>query len=263
MSFLKKWRFVIIVLGIAILGLILTPTKFREPVKNYFWTVFKPISSAFLSVGRITPFFKDTFHFRSIIRQNSDLVKENLDLQSRMAKLSEVGYENEVLKKELGFMKSQDLTKTVPAAIIAESSGYLKSVVIDKGKNDNLSTGDAVISQGILVGTVGNVRQDNSDVILITDFNSLIPVILQNSRGTGLMRGGVTGLSVEQIPLNITLQKNENVVTSGLGGQIPGGILIGKTGEVISKEGEIFQKINVSSPIDFSRLEVLFVIKNE
>lgn len=263
MEFFKKWRFIIIVLAIAILGLIFTPTKFREPVKNYFWVVFRPISSSILTIGRITPFFKDTFHFRSIIKQNSDLVKENLELQSKLAKLSEVGYENEILKKELGFMQSQDLSKTVPAAIIGQSNGYLKSVIIDKGKNDGLVIGDAVISQGVLVGTISDVRESNADVILITDFNSLIPVILQNSRGTGLMRGGLTGLSIEQIPLNITLQKNENVVTSGLGGQIPAGILVGKAGNIISKEGEIFQKVDVSSPVDFSRLEVLFVIKNE
>ena len=263
MDFFKRWRFVIIVLVIAILGLIFSPAKFREPVKNYFWVVFKPVSSSFISIGRITPFFKDIFHFRNIVRQNSDLVKENLELQSRLAKLSETGYENEILKKELGFMQSQDLTKVVPAAIIGQSNGYLKSVTIDKGEKDSLKKGNAVISQGVLVGTVSDVRPNNSDILLITDFNSLIPVILQNSRGTGLMRGGLTGLTVEQIPLNITLQKDENVVTSGLGGQIPAGILIGKAGGVISREGEIFQKIEVSTPVDFSRLEVLFVVKNE
>lgn len=263
MIFFKKWRFVIIVLMVAILGLIFSPSKFREPVKNYFWLVFKPIGSGLVAVGRVTPLVKDTFHFRSIVRQNADLVKENLDLQSKLAKLTEVSFENEILKKELGFMQSQDLSKTVPAAIISISNGYLKSVVIDKGEKDGLKVGDAVISQGVLVGTISNVRQNNSDVLLVTDFNSLVPVILQNSRGTGLLRGGLKGLVVEQIPLNISLQKGENVVTSGLGGQIPAGILVGKTGEVISKEGEIFQKNSVSTPVDFSRLEVLFVIKNE
>lgn len=263
MDFFKKWRFVIIVLSVAILGLFLSSTKFREPVKNYFWIVFRPVSSNFLAVGRVTPFFKDIFHFRNIVKQNTDLVKENLELQSQLAKLSEVGYENEILKKELGFMQSQDLTKVVPAAIIGQSNGYLKSVTIDKGGKDNLKKGNAVISQGILVGTISDVRGSNADVLLITDFNSLIPIILQNSRGTGLMRGGLNGLTVEQIPLNITLQKNENVVTSGLGGQIPAGILVGKAGNIISKEGEIFQKVDVSTPVDFSRLEVLFVIKNE
>lgn len=263
MNFFKKWRFIIIVLVIAILGLIFSPTKFREPVKNYFWIVFRPISSSILTIGRVTPFFKDVFSFRSIIKQNSDLVKENLEFQSQLAKLSETTYENEILKKELGFMQSQDLTKVVPAAIVAKSNGYLKSVVIDKGENDGLKTGDAVISQGILVGTVSAVRGNNADILLVTDFNSLIPVILQDSRGTGLMRGGLTGLTIEQIPLNITIQKNENIVTSGLGGQIPAGILIGKAGDVVSKQGEIFQKADVSSPVDFFQLEVLFVIKNE
>jgi rod shape-determining protein MreC len=108
---------------------------------------------------------------------------------------------------------------------------------------------------------VTEARSDNSEVTLITDYNSLVPVILQDSRGTGLIRGGLGGLVVEDVPLNIAIKPNENLVTSGLGGQIPGGIAVGKAQEVISKSGEIFQKVTIVSPIDFSKLEVLFVVK--
>ena len=246
----------------AILGFLVYPTGITKPIKNYFWEGVRPVSFVFRStLGKIFPFFEDIFHLRSIVKQNSDLISENLNLQSELARLSEVDYENEILKKELGFLKSQTSSKTIPAAIIGQSSGYLRSFVIDKGKDADLQVGDAVISQGYLVGTLTEVRQNNSELTLITDFNSLVPVVLQKSRGTGLLRGGLGGLFVEDIPLNIGIEKQEDVITSGLGGQIPAGILVGKVTDVISKEGEIFQKVSVSSPVDFSRLEVLFVIK--
>jgi len=259
---MRRWRFVIIILIVAILGFSLYPTGFTKPIKNYFWVGLKPIGLGFRNTfGKILPFIKDIGHLKSIVKQNKDLINENLSLQSDLAKLSEVDYENEILKKELGFLKTQNSSTIIPAAIIGQSSGYLRSLVIDKGQKDGLEQGDAIISQGFLVGTLTDVRENNSELTLITDFNSLVPVVLQDSRGTGLLRGGLNGLSVEDIPLNIGIKKGENVITSGLGGQIPAGILIGNVTDVISKEGEIFQKVSVSSPIDFSRLEVLFIIK--
>lgn len=258
----NKWKMLIIILIIAFLGLFLTPTGWAKPVRNYFWQALRPVGiSLRVTIGRSLPFVKEAFQLGKIIKQNSNLVSENLALQSRLATTSEMSYENEVLKKELGFMKSTDSAKTIPAAIIGQSNGYLKSVVIDKGQNIGLVGGEAVISQGFLVGTITLVRENNAEVTLLSDFNSLIPAVLQNSRGTGILHGGLQGLTVEDIPLNIGIQKDENVVTSGLGGDIPSGISIGKVTNVISKGSEIFQKVTVASPVDFSNLEVLFIVK--
>ncbi|AKM82484.1 MAG: rod shape-determining protein MreC, rod shape-determining protein MreC [Berkelbacteria bacterium GW2011_GWE1_39_12] len=261
---INKWKGAIVVFLIILTGLILSPTKYMKNIRNSFWVMAKPVGLGFRhSVGQAFPFVRQILQIGYVVRQNSNLISENLGLQSQVAKMTEVQYENEILKKELGFLKNTNSTKIVPAAIIGQSSGYLRSVVIDKGKKNGLTNGDAVISQGVLVGTVSDARDNNSEVTLVTDFNSLIPVVLQDSRGTGLLRGGLQGMMVDEVPLNISIKKGENVVTSGLGGQIPAGILVGKTTEIISKEGEIFQKVAVSSPVDFSRLEVLFVTKNE
>lgn len=260
--FFNRWRLIITVLVIAFLGLFLSPTGFTRPLRNTFWQILSPIGRGLRSsLGQTMPVVRDVFQFGRVLKQNSDLIQENLNLQSRLAVMTEMQYENEILKKELGFMKNTDSSKVIPGAIIGQSSGYLKSVIIDKGTSDGLSNGDAVISQGVLVGILTDAGKNNSEVTLITDFNSLVPVTTQDSRATGLLRGGLQGLVVEEVPLNMTIKSGENVVTSGLGGQIPSGILIGKTTEIISKEGEIFQKVAVASPVDFARLEVLFVIK--
>lgn len=260
---MKKWRLVIIIL---ILTLILTISSFfgwlKYP-KNIFWETVRPIGFVFkVSFGGLPKFFGDIVHIKQIFNQNRNLVVENLNLQSELAKLKEVGYENEILKKELKFAQTQDSSLTlIPVAIIGRTSGYLKSMTIDKGEKDGLTSGQAVVSQGFLVGTVANVGLANAEVTLVTGYNSLVPTVLQESRGTGLLRGGLEGLIVEDIPLNIMVKEGENVVTSGLGGQIPQGLAVGKIRDVISRPGEIFQKVSVVSPIDFSRLEVLFVVK--
>lgn len=251
----------ITILAIAIILLIL-PTKISRGIRNFSWQILKPISFVFSdTIGKATPYFKKVLNFQNVISQNSDLISENLQLQSQVTKLSEVQNENEILKKELGFMQTQDLTTTTAAAVIGTSGSYLKSLVIDKGQDAGLVVGEAVISQGILIGQLSEVRQNNSDVLLITDSSSQIPVVLQNSRGTGLLSGGLGGLVVEDIPLNIAIVKNENVVTSGLGNLMPAGILVGRSTDIVSHQGEIFQKAAVASPVDFSNLKVVFVLK--
>ncbi len=260
---MKKWRFLIIILVLALTFSLASIFGLLKYPKNIFWNTVKPIGSVLkVSFGRTPKFFSNIFQINRVLKQNHNLVNENLQLQSQLAKLNEVSYENEILKKELKFAQSQSQTTVlIPSAIIGRASGYLKSVTVDKGAKDGLVKGQAAISEGFLVGVVGAVRQDNAEITLATDYNSLIPATLQESRGTGLLRGGLEGLVVEDIPLNITIKNGESVVTSGLGGQIPAGLAVGKVQNTLSKPGAIFQKVSVGSPIDFSKLEVLFIVK--
>lgn len=260
---MKKWRLVIVVLMLTLILSLSNIFGLLKYTKDFFWRMASPIGLVFkVSFSGIPKSFTNLIHAKEIYNQNKNLIIENLNLQSELVKLKEVSYENEILKKELNFSQTQKISSTlIPVAIIGRTSGYLKSVVIDKGEKDGLTVGQAVISQGFLVGTISKTTVENSEVNLVTGYNSLVPAVLQDSRGTGLLRGGLQGLIVEDIPLNNTVKEGENVVTSGLGGQIPQGLAVGKVQEVVSRPGEIFQKVSVNSPIDFSRLEVLFVVK--
>lgn len=256
-------RTLIIILAILILGVSLYPVGALKPVKNVLFFISKPFSVAgSYSINRISGFFNDLAHLGDIVRDNQSLVKENLKLQNELTILKEAQHENEILKKEIGFYNSKKELKLVPSNVIGRSaSGYLKTIVIDRGKNDNVKIGQAVVSEGYLVGTIKDVYEHTSEVRLITDYNSMVPVVLQESRGTGILRGGLSGLVVDDVPLNIEIKTNEQVVTSGLGQDMPFGLLVGKAGEVISKNGEIFQKLRIDSPIKIYYLEFVFVVE--
>lgn len=260
---MKKYRILIIAAILAITGFLTAPTGALKPAKNIIFLVAKPfVIVSNYTVDRAAMFFKNLISLNSLGRQNQKLIRENLELQSELAILKEVQHENEILKKEMGFLSNKGELKLVPANIISRSpSGYLKTIIIDRGAKDGVEQGQAIVSQGFLVGTVRNVFSGSSEVILITDNNSLVPVVLQDSRGTGLLRGGLKGLTVEDIPLNIVSKKGEQVVTSGLGGDIPPGIMVGQVEEAISYSGEIFQKVTVKSPIQIYFLEFVFVVK--
>ena len=262
---LKKINLPILILAVVglILVFLIAPRQTLNPARSILFEVIKPFSIASgYTVDRVAGFFANIFHLKSLGSKNQKLIKENLELQSKLAILQEVQHENEILKKEMGFLNTKGEMKLVPGNIIGRAlSGYLKTVIIDRGAKDGLKEGQAVVSQGFLIGTVRQVLENSAEVILITDNNSLVPVVLQNSRGTGLLRGGLSGLAVEDIPLNIPIQKGEQVVTSGLGGEIPLGIMVGGVEGVVSKEGEIFQKVTVHSPIQIYFLEFIFVVQ--
>lgn len=256
-------RLAVLILILASIGFILSPFDVLKSVKNILFVGLKPLS-IFSNRGfnRVDLFFEKLVMLGSLGGENEKLIQENLALQSQLAILKEVQHENEILKKEMGFLSRQGERKLISANIIGRApSGYLKTVVIDRGAKDDLKLHQAVISQGFLAGTVTNVLQNISEVTLVTDSNSLVPVVLQDSRGTGLLRGGLRGLTVESIPLNIPIKKGESVVTSGLGGEIPPGILVGTVADIVSTEGEIFQKAAVSSPVKIYYLEFVFVVR--
>ncbi|MBM2821139.1 MAG: mreC [Candidatus Berkelbacteria bacterium] len=260
---MRKYRIIIVIITLLIIGVLIYPSGSLKPAKNVLYVFTKPFTIAgSFTIDKVTLFFRDLAHLGSLANENQKLIKENLELQSQMSLLKEAQHENEILKKEIGFYNTRKDLKLLPANIIGRSiSGYLRTIIIDRGTNDGVKTGQAVVSDGYLVGTVQESLSNSSEVILITDYNSLVPVVLQDSRGTGLLRGGLSGLTVEDIPLNVDIKSGEQVVTSGLGGEIPFGVLVGKVNEVVSKKGEIFQKANINSPIQIYFLEFVFVVQ--
>jgi len=258
-----NFKVLVIVIILVIIGFIIWPTGVFKPVKNIVYQALKPFSiSSNVIFDRFTIFFEKLILLGSLGQENQKLIQENLELQSQLAILKEVQHENEILKNEMGFLSRKGDLKLISANIIGRAiSGYLKTIVIDRGAKDGVTIRSAVISQGFLVGTVTEIMENSSEVTLITDNNSLVPVVLQDSRGSGLLRGGLKGLTVENIPLNIPIKEGEQVVTSGLGGEIPPGILVGKVEGIVSKEGEIFQKVSVNSPIKIYFLEFVFVVR--
>ena len=258
-----NYKVLIAALVLVIIVLFFAPIKALDPAKNVLNIIVKPFTiAANYTVDRTSFFFRNLAHLRSLSSENQKLIKENLELQGQLSILKEVQHENEILKNEMGFLSRKGDLNLIPANIIGRSSsGYLKTIVIDRGSSDDVIEGQAIVSQGFLVGTITSVFGDSSEVTLITNNNSLVPVILQDSRGTGLLRGGISGLAVEDIPLNIPISKGEQVVTSGLGGEIPPGIMVGEVEDVVSLTGEIFQKVSIKSPIEIYFLEFVFVVQ--
>jgi rod shape-determining protein MreC len=125
-----------------------------------------------------------------------------------------------------------------------------------------IKTGNVVMAQGYLIGRVFSIDGQNIKVLLITDSTSSIPATLQNKATTGIAKGKIgNGLTLEQVPQSDNVVGGDVVLTSGLGGDLPKGLILGKVDEVQKVSGSIFQNVIVRPSIQFTNLERVMIAR--
>ena len=139
----------------------------------------------------------------------------------------------------------------------------MQAITIDRGSNDGVKQDAIVITHKGLVGHVERVNPTSSKVRLINDLNSSVSVRLQTeSRTTGVLRGQSQGnlMVIAFIPQTDVVQPGDVVLTSGLGGMYPEGLVVGKVARVERKDADPFQAAVVDAAVEMDKLERLYVL---
>ena len=236
-----------------------------DPAENGISYVTKPIQVTFHEIGnKFYNFFNIFFSLNKLQSKNSELEEEVKKLNAEVASLQELKVENKALRDQLGFSQKTDY-QTVAAEIIShEPESLLQYFMINKGKSDGIDKNMIVLSSGLLVGKVSDVYDKQAKVVLITNPTSSTAVMTENSRANGIVKGGIEyPLVMEMIPQNEVISPGDRIVTSGYGGDYPKGLLLGTVENVESKPTDLFQKAVIKPLIDFSRLEIVFVVLNK
>lgn len=188
--------------------------------------------------------------------------------------------ENAELRRLLEFRDRQPF-RTVACEVIARDDGYgwWQTIRLDKGHNSGIRENMAVITPEGLVGRTIEVSEDVSDVLLVSDRNFKVSVQFEEGGTFGVMCGGGVDLrgrhelgvlcapasaTVDYIRKDLPVKDGELVVTSGLGGVFPRGIVVGRVRRVCMDESGLFQRAELLPPDDLSRLgRVLVVLKGK
>jgi len=198
----------------------------------------------------------------SLEQENTDLKQINQELLGEITELKEIERENELLREQIG-VSLKETDKLVFANIIGKDSSALgEYFLINKGKKHGIENKSAVIASGnILVGQISEVFDSFSRVRLITDANSLVYARIQGSKITGLIKGRQElDLVFDLLPQGKDIKDDSVVITSGLSGLFPSGLLIGHIKKIISSDAQISQLAEIEPVIDFNNLEKVFVI---
>lgn len=259
---MKKFNVWIVILGVFLIALLIfSPLKegFSKFVLENSTYIRTGLSNTGIKLKKNLSFF---INISKLKKQNTELTEALINFNVDKSRITELEYENQLLKSELGFAEQNANTGLMSARIIGrESTTFLDHVIVDKGEENGVKKGSAVVSSGVLIGQVSEVYPTQSKIVLITSKDSIILAMLQNSRSKGLLRGGISGLVLENIVQDITFEPGEYVVTSGLDGQLPSGILIGKTGMIQSSSSDLFKNISVEPIVDLSKIELVFIMK--
>ncbi len=197
-------------------------------------------------------------------------VAENQQLRHELAmakeiqnRYEELELENARLKKFVNFTGSVPATYVAAQVIARDPSPWFKTIMIDKGEGDGLVKGSPVLVSEGIVGQIIKVSNSFSRVLLITDRNSAVDALVQNTR----VRGMVKGNNEDTCSFVYALRKDEikpgeMIVSSGLDQVFPKGLKIGRILEVKKVHSQLFQDIIIETSVDFDRLEEVLVYKN-
>ena len=126
-------------------------------------------------------------------------------------------------------MPLDDRISFLGARVIADtSSAFARTILAEAGAAQDVRVGQAVMGPRGFVGRVVTVGSETSRILLSIDFNSHIPVVIGKDRVRGVLSGGNQEQPrIDFLPKNARVRENDTVLTSGDGGQIPAGLLVG------------------------------------
>lgn len=201
---------------------------------------------------------------RGLAAENDRLRKRLLDLEAERNHLLEVDATNRRLRELLEF-RSQFPLRSVTTTVIGNSaSTWFHTFMLDKGSADGVLKGMAVVTPMGVVGQVVGVTSRSAKVLLMTDPHSGVDVMVQRSRARGIVSGsGDNGPIMKYVKRSEDVQEGDRLITSGLDGVFPKGLLVGTVSKVRKKHFGLFQYVGVVLAVDPSRVEEVLVLSAE
>ncbi len=253
-------------------SLIITTVWYREgvsgplhAVRSGMMAVAKPFQ---LAGNALTMPFRAASNWvsgTSVSRDELDAVTaQNIRLKERLAQLEEARLENERVRALVKFAQAQDLESVGARVIGRPTQTWEGSMVIDRGSADGVRTGAPVIAAGGLVGQVVAVSPWSAKVRLVTDPDSGVAVVVQRTRAGGVVRGDIEGgLSLEFVDKSRMPRRGDVLITSGLGGVYPKGLVVGEVTDVAAPQADLYPIVAVTSRVALDRIEEVLVITSE
>jgi rod shape-determining protein MreC len=254
-------------LGLLVLGVVLVVTYqlgALRPVSGGLSAVTAPFQGVFSRFGNTAA------GWVSVVGSAGNLETQNQQLQDEVAALRQQVSQDTELKAQNDQLRQQLNVGNLPPdrLIAAEVIGYepdnfRQFITIGRGSSDGVAAGMAVVEQGELIGTVQNVGPHTAQVFLVIDPNFKVAALDQDEpdRPTGIIHGQIgNGLEMDDIAQTETVKPGDTIVTSGLGGDVEKGLIIGQVQTNTKQDDGVFQTAQVTTDTQFNRLEIVYVV---
>lgn len=274
----RKYLWVIALLGTVVL--LNLPLAASRTVRSWCRDAVAPfqIISARV-VERVSGWMVLLLDMPRSLDERSDMITQIAALREQVHEQNAIRRENEDLRRQLEFRK-RSARRLIPCQVVARGdvSGWWASVQLDKGTDEGVRESQAVISVDGLVGKTVRVSRHTAEVLLITDPNCEVSCRFSRLQSIGILQGaGATSgkdtrldmlyaanpCRVEYIPRNREIQFRDEVVTSGLGGIYPEGLVVGHAVRSYPDASGLYQHADVEPAADLLTLRYVFVVSEE
>lgn len=193
----------------------------------------------------------------------SGLREYNEQLVQQYSQMEEYKQEAQRLQKLLDLKDTYRIEGTGARVIGRSSEAWSQTVIINKGSDDGVSTGQTVMGTSGVVGQIVSTSSHTATVRLLTDPQSGAAAMVQSSRAEGILRGSLVGLLyLEDLDADAEVNVGDVVVTSGLGGSYARGLIIGTVVKVDAQQGDTSRRAVVSPNDAISTLEDVLVVSS-
>ncbi len=195
-------------------------------------------------------------------REESYKLEERLRaLQAENAQLLEHASENKRLTALLEITKQSGLAGVGATVIGRDPSNWVQTVIIDKGSSNNLAVNMPVVEGNGVVGQIIATSPNTSQSLLITDSASGVDAIIQRSRARGVVEGmGSQRCRLSFVQREEDIKIGDTVITSGMDGVFPKGLLLGVVSNIRNEKNALFQDVELAPSVNFAKLENVLVV---
>ena len=254
---LKKFALVILFL-IAFVMMLLnkTDTALIDKTSSVATDVVTPVVDVLILPARLLANAYDYLKDLSLAHKENQFLKaENRRLRLVSERARSLEIENRLLAKLLNYARPDEENLVTARVVAEEGDAFSHSLIAYTGKDSTSQKGQIVLTEKGVVGRLDKVGQLYSKILMITDINSRIPVMIENTRVRGILAGD-NELNPKLVftPLSANIQEGDRVVTSGVAGVFPAGLPVGVVSHVSKRE------IRVLPFADLNKVEYVKIV---
>ena len=263
---LAPWSGVVcfILLAVVSLTLLTWKVKNRAPVvlfENAVLSMTRPLQQvATWATGSLGEVWGNYVYLVGVQRDNHQLREEIKWLRQENHRYLEAYLQYQRLQRLLNFREQTPLGVVAAEVVGRDSNSWTEMVYINRGTRDKVAKGYPVVTHDGLVGQVIHAAPALSQVMLLTDFRSGVDALVQRTRASGVVTGRGRDLAaLKFLPVGADIQPGDRLISSGMGGVFPKGLIIGAVKDITRNERQ-GQQVEIQPNVDFSHLEEVLVL---
>lgn len=199
---------------------------------------------------------------RMLTEQNQRLREDLLLANAKLNRMAAVAEQNQRLKELLDTQHSLELHVQLARVIGVDMGAYRHRMMINLGARDGIKAGQPVIDAHGVMGQIVDVMPNSATVMLVTDPEHALPVVVQRTGLRTVAYGSRNGqqLTLPNVPMAADVHEGDKLLTSGLGGRFPQGFPVGEIESIAPAASGMFLEAHADPSADLDRSDEVLVL---